>query len=173
MELRVNTSISYGFRRSMASKILLLISIMLLSGVANAETTLTITHPEVPAPTLIDQGAPGESVGDVRLWHVEAQVDDGSKVWVDWIMTTTGVDAPTEGVDSRISTGTFSLSADPVSQIILQGVARYPRDDATLKFSSPAVRVISGGSGRFAGARGWVESIHHEDGSWKHVFHVQ
>lgn len=42
-----------------------------------------------------------------------------------------------------------------------------------MKVSSSAVRVIAGGSGRFAGARGWVESIHLDDGSWQHVFHIE
>ena len=64
------------------------------------------------------------------------QADDGSEVRIDWIMTTTGVDAPANGVDSRVSTGVFSLSEDPASQLILQGVALYPDEDATLVVSS-------------------------------------
>ena len=47
----------------------LLASMLLLGGTAHAESTLTISHPEVAAPTVIDNGAPGESAGDVRLWH--------------------------------------------------------------------------------------------------------
>jgi hypothetical protein len=154
-------------------QLLLLVPILLLSSAVRAETTLTITHSEVPAPTLLDQGEPGESVGDVRLWHFDAQADDGGEVRVDWVMTTTGVNAPAKGVDSRISTGIFSIAADAGSQIILQGVALYPDKEATMEVSSSAVRVVSGGSGRFAGARGWVESVHLDDGSWTHTFHIE
>lgn len=145
---------------------------LVVAGAAQAQSTLTITHPEVPAPTLLDLGEPGESVGDMRLWHFQAQADDGSEVRVDWRMTTTGVNAPEKGVDSRISTGIFSVG-DTSNQIILEGVALYPGKESTMEVSSSTVRVVVGGSGRFAGAGGWVETTHLDDGSWKHVFHLE
>lgn len=151
----------------------LIAPIAVLCPPAYAESTLAITHPEVPEPTLVDLGEPGESVGDVRLWHFDARAEDGSEVRVDWTMTTTGIDVPARGVDSRISTGVFSMGADVGSQLILQGVALYPCKDATMEVSSSAIRVISGGSGRVAGASGWVESTHLQDGSWEHVFHFE
>lgn len=153
--------------------LLALVPILVLCSAAQAETTVTISHPEVTAPTLIDQGEPGESVGDVRIFHFDAEADDGSAVRVDWVMTTTAIDAPSKGIDSRISTGVFSMGEDAATQLILQGVAFYPGKEATMKVSSSAIRVIAGGSGRFAGARGWVESIHLDDGSWQHVFHIE
>jgi len=140
---------------------------------AHAASTFTVTHAEVPAPTLVDVGEPGDSVGDVRLFHFDGQGDDGSAVRIDWTMTTTAIDVPAPGVDSRISTGIFSIGEDASSQLILQGVAHYPGEDATMAVSSSAVRVVTGGSGRFAGARGWVESTHLQDGSWRHTFHFE
>jgi hypothetical protein len=140
---------------------------------AQAQSTFTVTHPELSPPTLVDLGEPGDSVGDVRLFHFDGQGDDGSAVRVDWTMTTTAIDVPAQGIDSRISTGVFSIGDDASSQLILQGVAHYPGEDATMAVSSSAVRVVTGGSGRFSGARGWVESTHLPDGSWRHTFHLE
>ena len=72
----------------------LFFSMLIGADAAQAQSTLTITHQEVPAPTLLDLGEPGASVGDMRLWHFNGQADDGSQVRVDWKMTTTGVNPP-------------------------------------------------------------------------------
>ena len=57
--------------------------------------------------------------------------------------------------------------------MILEGVALYPGEGATLKASSSTTRSIIGGSGKYAGASGWVGSIHHDDGTWEHIFHIE
>ncbi|CAN5536184.1 hypothetical protein BH10ACT2_BH10ACT2_14490 [soil metagenome] len=133
--------------------------------------TVTVTHPEVEAPTVIDLGDEGPSVGDVRLFHFDATADDGSVVSTDWVMTTTAVDTPEPGVQVRMVTGVFSFGNDG-DQLILEGVALYPGESATLKVSSTTIRSLIGGSGKYEGASGWVESIHHDDGTWEHIFHI-
>lgn len=47
-----------------------------LAGPAVAEQSLTISHGPVPTPTYIDLGAPGDSVGDQRIWQFNGQTDD-------------------------------------------------------------------------------------------------
>lgn len=133
--------------------------------------TVTVSHPEVQPPTFVDLGDEGPSVGDVRLFHFDGTADDGTVVSTDWVMTTTAVDTPDVGVQVRMVTGVFSFSDDG-DQLILEGVALYPGEGATLKVSSSTIRSIIGGSGKYAGASGWVESIHHDDGTWEHVFHI-
>jgi hypothetical protein len=133
--------------------------------------TVTVTHPEVQPPTLLDLGDEGPSVGDVRVFHLDATADDGSAVTVEFLMTTTAVDTPEVGVQTRVATGVFSFGNDG-DQLILEGAALYPGEGATLKVSSSTIRSIIGGSGKYAGASGWVESIHHDDGTWEHVFHI-
>lgn len=140
---------------------------------AAAETTITVTHPATEPPTFIDNGAPGESAGDVRIFHFNGTDDDGGTVRTDWIMTTTGVSTLEDNVDSRVALGVFSFDDGPEDQILLQGVAFYPNSDATLKTSSSTIRAIVGGTGAFAGASGWVDSIHLDDGTWRHVFHIE
>lgn len=140
---------------------------------ASAETTIAVTHPATEPPTFIDNGTPGESAGDVRIFQFDAKTEDGDVVRTDWIMTTTGVDTPQANVDSRVTLGVFSFDSDLKDQIMLQGVAFYPGEGATLEISSSSIRAIIGGTGRFAGATGFVESMHLEDGSWRHVFHIE
>ena len=140
---------------------------------ASAETTITVTHPATPAPTFIDNGTPGESAGDVRIFHFDGTADDGGTVRTDWIMTTTGIGTLEENVDSRVTLGVFSFDDGPEDQLLLQGVAFYPKQGATLKASSSTIRTIVGGTGAFAGASGWVDSNHLEDGTWRHVFHIE
>lgn len=139
---------------------------------SDSSRTVTVTHPEVEPPTYIDNGDEGPSVGDVRLFHFDGVADDDSVVGTDWVMTTTAVDSPEVGVQVRVVTGVFSFGTDG-DQLILEGVALYPGEGATLKVSSSTIRSIIGGSGKYAGASGWVESIHHDDGTWEHVFHIE
>lgn len=137
----------------------------------NKGRTVTVNHPEVQPPTFLDLGDEGPSVGDVRLFHFDGTSDDGSVVSTDWVMTTTAVDTPETGVQVRMVTGVFSFGNDG-DQLILEGVALYPGEGATLKVSSSTIRSIIGGSGEYAGASGWVESIHNDDGTWQHTFHI-
>jgi hypothetical protein len=92
-------------------------------------------------------------------------------VTTDWIMTTTAVDTPEQGVQTRITTGVFSFGTTG-DQLILEGAALYPGEGATLEVSSTTLRSVIGGSGDHAGATGWVESTHFGDGTWEHVFHL-
>jgi hypothetical protein len=154
-------------------KLMLVASTLVMASAAHAQRTITVTHPEVSKPTLIDLGTPGESVGDQRLWHFKAVTSDGIAVRTDWIMTTTGINTADKGVESRITTGVFTFGDGTDNQILLQGVAFYPGEGATLKLSSRTLRAVVGGTGKYAGARGWVESLHRPDGTWAHIFHLK
>ncbi len=132
---------------------------------------VTVTHPEVPTPTVIDTGVAGPSPGDERIWHFDGEQAGGGVVRTDWVMTTTAIDQPEAGIESRIATGVFTFG-DPSNQLILQGVGYYPGTGATLKVSSSTIRSIVGGGGEYAGATGWVESVHNDDGTWVHTFHI-
>lgn len=132
-------------------------------------TEIIVRHGPVPAPTLIAAGDGGSTVGDTRLFHFPAESDDGQEVLVDWIMTTTAVDAPAPKVESRINTGTFSFG-DHNNQIVIEGVALYPGEGAVLEVADEVRRVVVGGSGRFAGVSGEIISVQADDGSWVHRF---
>jgi hypothetical protein len=153
-------------------KSFLIVCFALFAGLVSAETTLVITHPAVSAPTYLDLGQPGQSVGDIRIFHFTAMSSDGSTVTTDWILTTTSVDVKTK-TENRITTAVFSFGDGTQNQINIQGVAQYPTVEATLEESQSAKRSVVGGTGRFADDIGWMETTHLKDGTWQHVLHLK
>lgn len=154
-------------------KILVVGGILLASNMSMAATRIVVSHPEIEAPTFIDQGKPGQSIGDVRIWQFEAKANDGTVVTTDWILTTTGVAVDT-GMEYRITSAVFSFGNGTKDQVVIQGIAQYPSVKATLDQSMPTHRAITGGTGKFAGVRGWVETMHLPDGGgWKHTLYLK
>jgi hypothetical protein len=132
--------------------------------------TVVVRHPAVPAPTLLDLGDEGPSVGDIRIWHFDAVADDGGEVRTDWTMVTTAVDTPEPGLETRMSKAVFTFGGGDF--LVLEGVAPYPASGAVLAEETTTIRVIIGGTGRFDGAGGSVESTRLADGTWEHVFRI-
>ena len=152
------------------------VGILLLLATATTQVNaneLTVLHDATPPPAYLDLGAPGDSVGDMRIWHFNGKTQDGTEVVMDWIMTTTGLTTAGAGVASRVTLGVFSFTEEDADQILLQGVGLYPATDSTFKPASSLSRAIIGGSGKFARASGEVVSAHLEDGNWKHEFHLK
>tara|TARA_B110000503_G_scaffold55185_1_gene88560 strand:+ start:10684 stop:11157 length:474 start_codon:yes stop_codon:yes gene_type:complete len=139
---------------------------------AHAEETLTVTHPPIPAPTYIDSGEPGESVGDIRIWQFPAKTNKGDAVTTDWIMTTTGVTTSKE-TQYRMTSATFDFGKGTTDQIVIQGIAEYESSKAALQNSVSTPRAIIGGTGKFTNASGWMETTHLSDGTWRHVLHLK
>jgi len=165
-----------GIKWILACSLLLAGSLMAHTGTAVSAArpgrTLTVLHPATPAPTFLDLGAPGDSVGDQRLWHFDGVTRGGAPVKMEWVMTTTrlNLSAEGEGVESRVTLGVFSFTGDDRDQVMLQGVGLYPATDSTFKSASSLVRAIIGGTGKFRGAAGDVLSTHLADGTWRHEF---
>ena len=148
------------------------ISMLFFSGFALANTTLIITHGPTPAPTILDMGEPGDSVGDVRIWRFSAKSSDNQPVMMDWLMTTTGYAEHTKELESRITLSVVSFDDNGENTIQLQGVGLYPIIGSTLKTEATLQRAVIGGTGKYAGASGAVTSTHLTDGSWRHVFNL-
>lgn len=147
------------------------IAVGLTAGCSDSDTTsVTVNHPAVPAPTLLAQADGVSSVGDVRLWNFDGTTSDGEAVTMDWIMTTTAVDVPEVGLESRFATGVFTFADG--DQLMLEGVAHYPTAGSVLEAATSATRIIVGGTGTYAGASGTVESTHLDDDTWRHVFTI-
>jgi hypothetical protein len=137
-----------------------------------ASETLTVVHSALAAPTLIDNGLPGQSVGDVRIFQFDAQTTSGDNITVDWIMTTTGVEKSSMG-EYRMSAATFSFGSTTQEQIVIQGIAQYSSANETLKSTVSTARAVTGGTGKYANASGWMETTHLSDGTWKHVLYLK
>jgi hypothetical protein len=154
-------------------KYLLVALISLFTSIsAQASETLTVVHQALTAPTLIDNGLPGQSVGDVRIFQFDAQTTSGDNITVDWIMTTTGVEKSSMG-EYRMSAATFSFGSTTKEQIVIQGIAQYSSASETLKSAVSTTRAVTGGTGKYANASGWMETTHLTDGTSKHVLHLK
>jgi len=149
------------------------ISVLLFTASALANTALTITHGPVPAPTYIDLGEAGDSVGDVRIWRFAGTSSSDEAVMMDWLMTTTGHADHTTELESRLTLSVVSFDDKGKDTILIQGVGFYPVTGSTLKSDVTLQRAVTGGTGRYAGARGIVTSTHLADGSWQHIFDLK
>jgi hypothetical protein len=139
---------------------------------AIAQSTLTITHGEIPKPTLLDHGEPGRSVGDIRIWNFDAKASNGDAVNTNWIMTTTGINQ-SKGIEQRIVNAAFYFNGSTDNQILIQGVAEYRITKAALEESVTTRRAIIGGTGKYANAQGWMETKHLPNGNWQHVLNLK
>jgi len=146
------------------------VAVLTAAGRGNHPRTVTVTHGPAATPTYVDLGTPGASTGDQRIFHFDAQ-SGRTVVHMDWIMTTTAVDSPEAGVETRITSAVFEFGGLD-NTLLLQGVGWYPGASSTFAVSATLNRAIVGGTGKYRGATGWVESTHNADGSWTHVFHL-
>lgn len=145
----------------------------LLTGPVAAEQSLTISHGPVPTPTYIDLGAPGDSVGDQRIWQFDGQTADQQNVVTDWVMTTTSQSSAASDMERRVTLGVFSIGQDAKNTILIQGVGLYPKVGSTLKSDAVLQRAVIGGTGKYAGAIGTVTSTHLPDNTWQHVINLK
>lgn len=138
-------------------------------GGSGEEANVTVTHGAV-TPTAMVPGGP-DGIGTLRTFHAEVVADSGATGFFDATMITTAVDE-SAGTETRITTIVVALN-DGADQLILEGSAVYPVAGSTVVVDTTVVRPVIGGSGAYAGARGWAESTRLADDSWAHVFHLE
>ena len=152
---------------------LLALAVALAVGACSAGSgrTVTVTHGAVTA-TLLDLGAPGASVGDVRIFELATGVQGETTTGrLDATLTTTGENVPDAGSEVRLGKLVFSFGAG-TDQVVVDGSSIYPAAGSTIAVDTSTIRPITGGSGSYAGARGWCESTHLADGTWTHALHL-
>jgi hypothetical protein len=108
----------------------------------------------------------------VRLYYIDLTKPGKKKVigFMTGSLVTTAVDRPTSGKEYRSADLIFTVGK---SQLVLGGVAVYDQTAATVAKRSSVVRPVLGGTGKYAGARGWAKSTRFKDNTWKHTFHVE
>ena len=102
------------------------------------------------APISVDGEPRGVLFGELRTLRVY-EGDDGA-TW------------------DRQGIATFRFS--PRDSIVIAGVVTYPAGQMHSTNGKPFWRVITGGTGDFAGARGEVESVRSEDGTFTHTLNL-
>ncbi len=135
------------------------------------EKRITVTHGPTTADNsqVTDLGAPGHSVGDLLTVFIPFTGKHAGHLVGS--LTTVAVDRPAAGQDVRMSNLSFVFGSD-ANQIVVGGQAVYEISQPTLGIGVVTIRPIIGGSGKYSGARGYLETTHLADNTWKHVFHL-
>jgi hypothetical protein len=143
-----------------------------LSACTSSGRTVTVLHGPVTLEYL-DLGTSGPSLGDERVTSIATNVQGGSAGTgrLDAVLTTTAIDAPNKGDEMRIGHLVFAFGSGS-DQIVVDGTSAYPAQSPTIAQNTSTIRPIVGGSGAYAGARGWAESFHLADGTWRHELHL-
>jgi hypothetical protein len=133
--------------------------------------TLTI-YQDAPKMSLLDLGAPGNSLGDVYHFSAALHSERGGPVTGEVIGSKTLVKLPTDANPNqeRRATLMFFTFADGKDQIIAFGAADYSPSTPEFDADKPVVRPVLGGTGKYMGARGQVTSTRNSDGSYTQVF---
>ncbi len=134
------------------------------------EVTVSFAHGPISA--TVDPVTPGRSSpGDLRLYYIDLTKPGKKKVigFMTGSLLTTAVDKPAAGKEYRAADLIFTVGD---SQIVLGGTAVYDQSAPTVAKRATVVRPVLGGTGDFAGARGWAKSTRFKDNTWRHTFHV-
>jgi hypothetical protein len=132
---------------------------------------IKVTHGKVDSTNSqrIDLGNPGPSMGDVLAFYLP--LTSSTAGYLTGTLTVTGSNQPSEGMEVRIAALTFVIGTQS-DQMVLGGSALYNIISPTLAIGQKTIRPVIGGSGKYAGARGWAESVQNTDGTWMHTFHI-
>src|SRR4051812_40373543 len=131
---------------------------------------VTVAHgPVTPLNSqYVDLGAPGPSVGDVRTYYIPLTQSKKPAGYLTGTLTTVAVGRPAAGMELRTSNLVYVIGRVS-NQIVVGGVAAYAQAAPSVAAKSVVTRPVIGGSGTYAGARGWCVSTHFADGTWTHV----
>jgi hypothetical protein len=132
--------------------------------------TFTV-YQDAPKMSLLDLGAPGNSLGDVYHFSAPLHSERGGPVTGEVIGSKTLVKVATDANPNleRRATLLFFTFADGKDQIIAFGAADYSPSAPEFDAGQPVVRAVLGGTGKYMGARGQVTSTRNADGSYAQV----
>src|SRR5262245_38915907 len=138
----------------------------------NASTETFTVYEDAPKMSLLDLGAPGNSLGDVYHFSAPLHSERGGPVTGELIGSKTLVKVATEANPNleRRATLMFFTFADGKDQIVAFGAADYSPSAPEFKAGQAVVRPVLGGTGKYMGARGQVTSTRNADGSYTQVF---
>jgi hypothetical protein len=138
----------------------------------NPSTETFTVYEDAPQMSLLDLGAPGNSLGDVYHFSAALHSERGGPVTGELIGSKTPVKLPTDASpnqERRATLMSFTF-ADGKDQIIAFGAADYSPSTPEFEADRPVVRPVLGGTGKYMGARGQVTSTRNADGSYTQVF---
>ena len=162
-------------RRILTAAAALTVSVLIAACGAHSTNPSTETftiYQDAPKMSLLDLGAPGNSLGDVYHFSAALHSERGGPVTGENVGSKTLVKLPTDANPNmeRRATLMFFTFADGKDQIIAFGAADYSPSTPEFEAGKPVIRPVLGGTGKYIGARGQVTSTRNVDGSYTQVF---
>ncbi len=144
-------------------------------GAATKSLVVRVAHGPVTTANsqYIDAAPAGPSVGDLRTYYLPLTRPGSSRRigYLTGTLLTTATARPRPGMELRTANLVFVVGG-PADQIVVGGVSGYAQSASTLSKKSVVIRPVIGGSGKYAGARGWCVTTHFLNDTWTHVFHL-
>ena len=163
------------FRRTVTGLAALFASVLITACGAhstNQSTEAFTVYEDAPKMSLLDLGAPGNSLGDVYHFSAPLHSERGGPVTGEVIGSKTLVKVAIDANPNleRRATMLFFTFADGKDQIIAFGASDYSPSAPEFDADQPVVRPVLGGTGKYIGARGQVTSTRNADSSYTQVF---
>src|SRR5262249_45472810 len=129
-------------------------------------------YQDAPKMSLLDLGAPGNSLGDVFHFSAALHSDRGGPVTGEGSGSKTLVKMPTDASPNqeRRATAMLVTFAEGNDQMLAFGAVDYSPSAPEFEADKPVIRPVLGGTGKYMGARGQVTSTRSSDGSYTQVF---
>src|SRR5262249_14543104 len=139
---------------------------------SNPSTETFTIYSDAPKMSLLDLGAPGNSLGDVCHFSSGLHSERGGPVTGELIGSKTLVKLPSDANPNleRRATLMFFTFGGGKDQIIAFGAADYSPSTPEFGAGQTAIRPVLGGTGKYIGARGQLTSTRNSDGSYTQVF---
>lgn len=147
--------------------------IIALLGCSNTAGNEKLTiYQDAPAMNLLDLGASGNSLGDAYYFSANLHSAQGGPVVGEVFGSKTLVKMSTAdnpNAEQRMTLLFFTFD-NREDQIMVAGVPDYPPDAGEFAANQKVLRAILGGTGKYIGARGQLESTRNADGTYTQVF---
>ena len=147
----------------------LLVSAPLLASNQEIETFTIIQ--DNPVIKHIDLGAPGGSHGDLLAFEASFADKDGNKGVMSGVIITVALP---DGIGGQFydRIGNVALDFGGIDSLVLAGKSLYPTGAGEMQVDAPQVRAVTGGTGRYLGARGQMTTTRRDAGHYEHVIEL-
>lgn len=148
----------------------IVLSLLAFTHAAKAKQTFTIIQ-DKPEIQHIDIGTAGMSIGDILAFEAPFKTTDGKKGRMYGMITL--ISLPTNSSDPFLDKiGTIVLDFGGNDSLVVNGRSIYGSYKSEIKDNSPQLRAVTGGTGKFIGARGQISTSRNPSGAYVHVIEL-
>lgn len=140
---------------------------------ARERIVVRVAHGPIQPIGTVDASPTGPSAGDLSAFYspITRPGKTAAIGWWSGSLTTVAVGQPAAGSQLRTTNFVFTIGGIG-NQIQVGGIAAYPLTSPTLAKGTVTIRPVTGGSGRYDGARGYARTVHTVRDTWTHTFYV-